>query len=415
MPDYERSVFISYAWGEENEKIVNQLDQSLQGRGMKIIRDKRDLEYTGSIKNFMERIGTGDCVIVVISDKYLKSPNCMFELVEIAGNKQFEKRIFPVVLADADIYKIKGKFQYIKHWEEQIKELKEMLKEVDPTNLQDIYDQLNLYDRIRDNISRLTGILSDMNALTPEMHSNSGFNQLYAAIENRMKERPARPIPEILVPDFEREDYEPETILIPDEGAFLLGSEPGEGVKDYDMPRHPVSLPAYRISKYPVLNREYAEFITQSGTQVSAPLVGFNGLNPKRGLEDQPVKGVTLEDVRAYCKWLSEMTKRKYDVPNEAQLEKAYQGPYGCSDIIDDIYLWTCTLWGENISPPDFKYPWKNDGRNNPNANSQIRRVVCRYKKVDGTDRSQRHSRSGQFPKQPLSPERYSFRVVMNF
>ena len=413
MSDYERAVFISYAWGEENEIIVNQLDEALQARGMKIIRDKRDLDYTGSIKMFMERIGTGDCVIVVISDKYLKSPNCMFELVEMAGNKQFEKRIFPVVLADADIYKIKGKFQYIKHWEVQIKELKELLKEVDPTNLQDIYEQLNLYDRIRDNISRVTGILSDMNALTPEMHRDSEFNQLYAAIEKRMKERLATPVPVALADEFEREDFEPDTVLIP-EGSFWLGSEPGEGVKEHDTPRHQVSLSVYRISKYPVLNREYAAFI-QSGTEVSAPLVGFSGLNPKDGLEDQPVKGVTLEDASAYCKWLSEMTKRKYDLPNEAQLEKAYQGPYGCLDIVDDIYLWTCSLWGEDLSPPKYRYPWKNDGRNNQNANSQIRRVVCKYKKVAGADTSYRYSRSGQYPKKPLSPERYSFRVVMNF
>ena len=218
---------------------------------------------------------------------------------------------------------------------------------------------------------------------------------------------------ETITPEY----FEPETVFIP-QGSFWLGSDPGEGVKDYNTPRHKVSLPNYRISKYPVLNREYAEFVTRSETQISAPLVGFSGLNPKDGLEDQPVKGVTLEDARAYCKWLSDMTKRKYDLPNEAQLEKAYQGPYGCFDIIEDIYLWTCTLWGENLSPPDskYQYPWqKDDGRNNPNANSQIRRVVCRYKKAAGADASYRESRSGQFPKKPLSPERYSFRVVMNF
>ena len=216
--------------------------------------------------------------------------------------------------------------------------------------------------------------------------------------------------------NIETQHFEPETILIP-AGTFLLGSDPGEGIKDYETPRHEVSVPIYRISKYPVLNREYAEFITQSGTKTAPPLVGFSGLNPKPGLEDQPVKGVTLEDAKAYCKWLSEMTKRKYDLPNEAQLEKVYKGSYDYSDIFEDIYLWTCTLWGGNISPPEFKYPYpskRDDGRNNPNANGQIRRVVCRYKRVAGADRSQRDSRSGQFPTKPLSPERYSFRVVMN-
>ena len=78
MPEYEQAVFISYAWGEdtqEREVIVNQRDQSLQKRVLKIIRDKRDLGYKGSIRNFMQRIGEGDCVIVIISDKYLRSKN----------------------------------------------------------------------------------------------------------------------------------------------------------------------------------------------------------------------------------------------------------------------------------------------------------------------------------------------------
>ena len=212
------------------------------------------------------------------------------------------------------------------------------------------------------------------------------------------------------------EGTEPETILIP-AGTVWLGSNPGVGIKDYETPRHEVTLSAYRMSRYPILNREYQQFLSLSPIEKSAPASPeWSGRRPKQEYEDQPVRGITWEDARDYCKWLSERRQRKYDLPNEAQLEKAYQGQYGCSDIVEDIYLWTCTLWGENLSPPDWKYPWKKEDyqrRNNPNANSQIRRVVCRYKKVDGADRSQRDSRSGQFPKKPLPPERYSFRIVM--
>jgi hypothetical protein len=103
MPDYEQSVFISYAWGTEREDIVNEIDETLQQRGIRIVRDKRALGYRGSIRDFMERIGRGSCVIVVISDKYLRSPNCMFELVEIADNKQFHDRVFPVILTDGQL------------------------------------------------------------------------------------------------------------------------------------------------------------------------------------------------------------------------------------------------------------------------------------------------------------------------
>src|ERR1700752_70864 len=98
MSDYEQAVFISYAWGGESEEMVNKIDKSLKARGIKIVRDKRDLGYKGMIRKFMARIGQGNAVIVVISDKYLRSKNCMFELVEVAENKQFLDRVFPIVL-----------------------------------------------------------------------------------------------------------------------------------------------------------------------------------------------------------------------------------------------------------------------------------------------------------------------------
>ena len=191
MGNYENAVFISYAWGGEREEVVNQIDQALQKRGLKITRDKRDLGYKGSIKQFMEQIGQANCVIVVVSDKYLRSPNCMFELVEIADNKQFHDRIFPIVLADADIYDPVKRIGYVKYWEEKRAELAEAIKTLDPANLQGIRDDMDLYDRIRDKISGLASTLKDMNTLTPEMHRESDFSHLYSAIEKRMKESPA--------------------------------------------------------------------------------------------------------------------------------------------------------------------------------------------------------------------------------
>jgi hypothetical protein len=187
MVTYEHSVFISYAWEGDSEEIVNKIDQSLKAKGLTIVRDKRDLGFKGSIKDFMERIGRGNCIIVVISDKYLRSPNCMFELAEIAENKEFHDRIFPIVLQDADIYDPVKRINYVKCWEDKKSELAKAMQSVDPANLQGIREDIDLYDRIRDEISGLTNILKDMNTLTPQIHQNTDFSVLYAAIEDRMK------------------------------------------------------------------------------------------------------------------------------------------------------------------------------------------------------------------------------------
>ena len=463
MSDYEQAVFISYAWGEENEKIVNQLDEALQQRGIKIIRDKRDLEYRGSIKTFMERIGRGDCIIVVISDKYLKSPNCMFELVEIAGNKEFENRIFPIVLADANIYNAKGQLQYIKHWETQLKELDASLNGVGRTHLMGIYEQLDLYDRIRDNISKLTAILSDMNTLTPEMHRDSDFSDLYAAIEKRIKENPVvstAPSVETLQPGISAkppgleatmdiEYFEPETILIP-AGPFLMGSPEGSGTVANESPQHTVKLPAYRIGKYPVTNSQYEEFVREKHISVASE-TGWNGQRVPPGLENHPVAGVTWYEALAYCQWLSEKTGRSYSLPNEAQWEKACRGEngflypwgndleagrsnhgyesiaakdaypaqneFGCFDMVGNVRQWTCSLWGEKRSQPDarYLYPWKDDQRNSISANRQIRRVVRGSSMRDAVTMLRCSARSGQLPEDPgLLGLRHGFRVVIN-
>lgn len=179
-------VYISYAWGGESERIVNELDADLQAKGIMVIRDKRDLGFKGMIRDFMQQIGRGHAVIVVISDKYLKSPNCMFELVEIARNKDLYDRVFPIVLGDADIYNPVNRIKYIKHWEDKVKELDEAMRSVSAANLQGMRDEIDSYDEIRDNVSNLTFLLKDMNTLTPEMHESSNFASLITTLEKRL-------------------------------------------------------------------------------------------------------------------------------------------------------------------------------------------------------------------------------------
>ena len=212
---------------------------------------------------------------------------------------------------------------------------------------------------------------------------------------------------------FATKPFEPETIYI-SKGPFWMGSEPGEGIPIYETPRHEVSLSAFRISKYAVTNSQYHEFVLQGGPVNSE--MNWEGRNVRYGFEDKPVTGVSLDDAQKYCEWLSGATGRKYTIPNEAQLEKAYQTPDGCSYMADHVYQWTCTLWGAKGSAPDprYRYPWQeNDGRNNLNANSQIRRVVCVYPKQDDTDSPRVRKRSGQFPRDVgFSGERHGFRVV---
>lgn len=188
----EKEVFISYAWGEEGEereKIVNQLCEEFEERGTKIIRDKKDLGFKESIQEFMEYIGRGRCVIAVISDKYLKSRNCMFELVQVAKVGQFHDRIFPIILPDAKIYDPIEFADYILHWQEKCTKLQSKLDQLTSSaHLPRLHRERDLYEEIRATIDRLVDILQDMNALPTSMLVESGFDELFKAIEHKLAE-----------------------------------------------------------------------------------------------------------------------------------------------------------------------------------------------------------------------------------
>ncbi|MCA2673073.1 MULTISPECIES: HEAT repeat domain-containing protein [unclassified Microcystis] len=183
-----QQVYISYNWQEDSNEMANQLVQAFAAKGIEIIRDKTHTTYKDSIKNFMQQIGQGKCVVAVISDRYLKSENCMFELVEIARNGDFYQRIFPIILPDARIHKDFERIDYLKYWEDEKAKLQAKYKQIDLAKTNSILATLNLYDEIRGNIDNLTNILRDMNTLNIDLHRQSEFAAMIQAVETKLAE-----------------------------------------------------------------------------------------------------------------------------------------------------------------------------------------------------------------------------------
>ncbi len=189
ISDFQPEIFISYALGEGREEIVDQLYAKMIEKGYNVIRDKANLGYKGKIKEFMARIGRGKYVIVVISDKYLKSPNCMFEVLEIEKNKNLYDRIFPVVLSDAKVYNAIDRIDYIIYWRNEADRLNEKIKSIGDISYTDsLQKTLNQYSDIRRIIANFVALISDINALTSQMHIEQNFSELLKAIDRRIVE-----------------------------------------------------------------------------------------------------------------------------------------------------------------------------------------------------------------------------------
>ena len=99
------SIYISHAWGGESEVIVQEIYKRCRKSGLNILLDKKDLGYRESISPFMKSLGQADAIILVVSNKYLHSEYCMYELLQIYENKNMISRIFPVVLDEVSIAK----------------------------------------------------------------------------------------------------------------------------------------------------------------------------------------------------------------------------------------------------------------------------------------------------------------------
>ena len=211
-PMSDRRIYISHAWGGESEEIVQEIYKRCRKAGLNIIMDRKDLGYRESISSFMQNLGRADAIILVVSNKYLHSEYCMFELLQIYENKNIINRIFPVVLDEVSIAKSTERIELVKYWENETEDLEAKIRELKNLSyIEGITDDLNLYQKIRNNIANLTKILKDINTLNIRLHKDNDYNQLLSAIENYISTHeneaksivvpPERKIPDQQIPD----------------------------------------------------------------------------------------------------------------------------------------------------------------------------------------------------------------------
>jgi len=154
-------IFISYS-SIDKEK-VDIIDKDFQSIGINLIRDTRDLKPKGSIKEFMKRVRSTDYVVMVISDSFIKSYYCMYEVLELLEESRFQERLLPILLPNLKIFNTNGAIGYIKYWENILEKENDSAKGIkELSNIEGVVADINHYRKIRNNIDQFIGIIRDM-------------------------------------------------------------------------------------------------------------------------------------------------------------------------------------------------------------------------------------------------------------
>lgn len=131
-------VYVSYAWEPTSQAFVDEVGQRLPADRFEFRRDKTHMRTGDWISNFMAEIGRADRVLVVLSDKYLRSPNCMRELLHLFQRSQGDRadlmsRIIAVIPPDLKIDRGRDRLVYVRHWHEEYVALESAYRELGVT------------------------------------------------------------------------------------------------------------------------------------------------------------------------------------------------------------------------------------------------------------------------------------------
>lgn len=173
------NIFLSYCRNDSSEA-DRIYDYFKRNQNIELHRDKINIKKWGSIKEYMQSISNMDYTILLISDSYLKFANCIYEVLEVMRDRDYRDKIFPAVIYSG-IYSPVIRAKYVKHWQDEFKELENILKELNVQNLGKLNEDLKRRQDISSNIAEFLDVVSDMN--------NPNIADICMSIEEKLSQK----------------------------------------------------------------------------------------------------------------------------------------------------------------------------------------------------------------------------------
>lgn len=193
--DKRKTIFLSYCQKDSDiaDIIDEKLGKQIDGKAS-ISRDIRDVAFHQSFKAFMQSIEQHDYVITVISNNYLKSRNCMYEMLEVVKDSNFGKKLIYIILSDedtkyykntpvesvgADVYSVSGQTKYSLYWKKTEEELQKQIEDLgDPTLSITQIKEKRIVHKILLDMSEFMEFIRDRNGFTLTKHIDNNFSDI---------------------------------------------------------------------------------------------------------------------------------------------------------------------------------------------------------------------------------------------
>ncbi|HEX4960322.1 MAG TPA: leucine-rich repeat domain-containing protein [Thermoanaerobaculia bacterium] len=192
-----QEVFISYAWGDDKtpegklrEQAAEALYSALEQDGFQPERDRDHMRSGELISAFIRRLTRADLVVAVISDKYLRSPYCMYEIYKLwqrcQGDADLLTRcLVPIVLPEVKVGDVEDRAPYLRYWSTRKANLEALRRDLDNLSSASV-EEIRLVQEFAHHVDEILLFLKD--ALMPnklEVHFEDGFQAVREALRRR--------------------------------------------------------------------------------------------------------------------------------------------------------------------------------------------------------------------------------------
>jgi len=170
-------IFLSYS--HKNKDIADRVDKFFISKNIRLARDVRDVPAYSSLTKFMDTIRDHDYVIMLISDAYLKSTNCMYEVIQFIQERNYIGRTFPIIIDnEATIFDHLKHGKYIRYWQIKYKEFGDEIKTLQYTGTSPLHKELDKINKIQSNIGEFLNKIADLKCFSLDELESTNYKAI---------------------------------------------------------------------------------------------------------------------------------------------------------------------------------------------------------------------------------------------